>query len=91
MVTPRSSARFVITTKTDGPVTTFVLDRPAKPNAPNKAMITSLRRGIATAEADENCRVLLITGANGHFSAGRDLGDADASTPLHDVMAYDDA
>ena len=81
----------MITTKTDGPVTTLVLDRPAKRNALTWEMITSLRLGIAAAEADENCRALVITGAKGHFAAGRDLGDADASTPLPDVMAYEDA
>jgi len=81
----------MITTKTDGPVTTLILNRPAKRNALTGAMITGLRSGIAAAEADENCRALVITGAEGHFAAGRDLGDADASTPLRDVMAYDDA
>ena len=81
----------MITSKTDGPVTTLVLDRSAKRNALNRAMITTLREEIAAVEADEGCRVLVITGAEGHFSAGRDLGDPDASTPLQDVMAYDDA
>ena len=81
----------MITSKTDGPVTTLVLDRPAKRNALNRAMITTLREEIAAVEADEGCRVLVITGAEGHFSAGRDLGDSDVSTPLQDVMAYDDA
>ena len=81
----------MITSKTDGPVTTLVLDRPAKRNALNRAMITNLRKELAAVEADVSCRVLVITGAEGHFSAGRDLGDSDVSTPLQDVMAYDDA
>ncbi len=81
----------MITSKTDGPVTTLVLDRPAKRNALNRAMITKLRKELAAVEADVSCRVLVITGAEGHFSAGRDLGDSDVSTPLQDVMAYDDA
>ena len=81
----------MITTKTNGPVTTLVLDRPAKRNALNEMMIDSLGKEIAAVEADENSRVLVITGAEGHFTAVRDLGDADASVPLRDVMAYDDA
>ena len=81
----------MITTKTNGPVTTLVLDRPAKRNALNEMMIDSLGKEIAAVEADENCRALVITGAEGHFAAGRDLSDADASTPLRDIMAYDDA
>ena len=81
----------MITTKTNGPVTTLVLDRPAKRNALNGMMIDSLGKEIAAVEADENSRVLVITGAEGHFAAGRDLNDADASTPLRDVMAHDDA
>ena len=80
----------MITTKTNGPVTTLILDRPAKRNALTYGMITNLHSGIAAVEADENCRALVITGAEGHFAAGRDLGDADPSTPLRDVMEYDD-
>ena len=64
----------MITTKTNGPVTTLVLDRPAKRNALNEMMIDSLGKEIAAVEADENCRALVITGAEGHFAAGRDLG-----------------
>ena len=42
----------MITTKTNGPVTTLVLDRPAKRNALNGMMIDSLGREIAAVEAD---------------------------------------
>ena len=62
----------MITTRTNGPVTTLILDRPAKRNALTYGMITNLHSGIAAVEADENCRALVITGADGHFAAGRE-------------------
>ena len=81
----------VITTQINGPVTTLVLDRPAKRNALTGQMIDGLHAAIADAESDADCRVLVLTGAGGNFAAGRDLGDADASTPLAQVIAYDEA
>ncbi|HKS86115.1 MAG TPA: 2-(1,2-epoxy-1,2-dihydrophenyl)acetyl-CoA isomerase PaaG [Pseudolabrys sp.] len=51
------------------------LNRPDKLNAFNDAMHAALRTAIGAAEADEDCRALLITGAGRGFCAGQDLGD----------------
>lgn len=51
------------------------LNRPDKLNAFNDAMHEALRIAIEDAEADENCRALMLTGAGRAFSAGQDLND----------------
>jgi 2-(1,2-epoxy-1,2-dihydrophenyl)acetyl-CoA isomerase len=51
------------------------LNRPDKLNAFNDAMHEALRTAIEDAEADENCRALMLTGAGRAFSAGQDLND----------------
>lgn len=76
---------------THNAVTTITLNRPKKRNALTGEMITGILDGIVAAEVDSACRCLIISGAGGHFAAGRDLGDASADTPLAEVIAYDDA
>jgi len=51
------------------------LNRPDRLNAFNEAMHVALKAAIAEAEADENCRALLITGSGRGFCAGQDLND----------------
>lgn len=53
----------------------IAFNRPDKLNAFNDAMHVELRAALDEAEADENCRALLITGAGRAFCSGQDLAD----------------
>ncbi len=51
------------------------LNRPDRLNAFNDAMHEDLRAALDDAEADADCRALLLTGAGRGFCAGQDLSD----------------
>lgn len=53
----------------------ITLNRPGKLNAFIDAMHVELRAALDEAEADMDCRALLITGAGRAFCAGQDLND----------------
>jgi len=53
----------------------LTLNRPERLNAFTDAMHEELRAAIHDAEADENCRALLLTGAGRAFCSGQDLND----------------
>jgi 2-(1,2-epoxy-1,2-dihydrophenyl)acetyl-CoA isomerase len=59
----------------EGGVLTLILNRPERLNALNAALIEALSAGIKRAEADPDCRVVLITGAGRGFCAGADLAN----------------
>ena len=68
---------------TDAPILTqleagyriVTLNRPDRLNAFNDTMHEALRTAIDEAEADEDCRALMITGAGRAFCSGQDLSD----------------
>ena len=63
----------VIKVDRDGGVATFTIDHPPA-NAVNGAVVEGLAEALATAEADEACRAVVITGAGPKFfSAGADI------------------
>jgi methylglutaconyl-CoA hydratase len=49
------------------------LNRPDKRNALNDELIAALKQGLKDAEADENVRAVVITGAGKDFCSGADL------------------
>lgn len=65
-----------------GGIGTLVIDRPAARNALSRDMWRALPDIVATAEADPDLRVLVLTGAGDHFSAGSDIHDL--AVPLTD-------
>jgi 2-(1,2-epoxy-1,2-dihydrophenyl)acetyl-CoA isomerase len=53
----------------------ITLNRPHRLNAFTEAMHLALKGALAEAEADSDCRALLLTGAGRGFCAGQDLND----------------
>ena len=56
-----------------GPVTVVTLDRPEVRNAVDAATARALYEAFVAFDADEEARVAVFHGANGHFCAGWDL------------------
>src|ERR1700730_2654693 len=53
----------------------ITLNRPHRLNAFNEDMHRALRAALEEAQADADCRALLLTGAGRAFSSGQDLSD----------------
>ncbi|MDV8071083.1 enoyl-CoA hydratase-related protein [Rhodococcus sp. IEGM 1366] len=60
----------------DGHVTVLTLNRPERRNAINRAMRKAIKKELWKADADDDVRVVVITGAGTSFSAGVDLPEA---------------
>jgi enoyl-CoA hydratase/carnithine racemase len=58
----------------------ITMNRPAKKNALTGAMYDAMREALELANRDENIRAVLITGTDGVFTAGNDIGDFLAGT-----------
>jgi isohexenylglutaconyl-CoA hydratase len=69
-----------ITLVWDGAVARLTLNRPDRRNALTHAMMLELEDAFGRVRDDASCRVLVLRGAGGHFSAGGDL-DAMADMP----------
>ena len=67
----------------------ITLNRPRQLNAFNEAMHQALKRALAEAEEDSDCRALLLTGAGRAFCAGQDLRER--MTPDGKTMVLGDA
>ena len=59
----------------DGAVWTLVMNRPERKNALSQTMYLELSEALAAASASDHVRVVVITGADGVFTAGNDLED----------------
>lgn len=77
----------------DNAVARLTIDRPERKNAFDPATSTALGEAIAAAEADPAVKVIVISGAGGIFSAGRDLKAAAAAADggADDPFSEDDA
>jgi enoyl-CoA hydratase/carnithine racemase len=64
----------VFATHDDG-VLELTMNRPRQRNAFNRQMWHELRDALADAQADDAVRVVIVTGSEGAFSAGQDLGE----------------
>lgn len=57
----------------------LTLNRPDRLNAFTTELHAALREALEALEADEDCRVIVLTGAGRGFCAGQDLSDRDPS------------
>jgi enoyl-CoA hydratase len=57
-----------------GRMVRITLDRPQARNAQNRGLLVELDAAFAAAEADDDVRVVILTGAGPSFSAGHDMG-----------------
>jgi enoyl-CoA hydratase len=57
-----------------GRVRLLTIDRPDRRNAVDLATITEIAEHVEGARADDNLRVVVLTGAGEHFCSGADLG-----------------
>ncbi|WP_032389309.1 enoyl-CoA hydratase/isomerase family protein [Rhodococcoides fascians] len=62
-----------IRTDDEGPIRVLTIDNPSKRNAFSGDMATTLLTELDRADADPTVRAIVVTGANGYFSAGHDL------------------
>jgi isohexenylglutaconyl-CoA hydratase len=62
----------------DGPVVRAILNRPARRNAMSEALVAELDTLLAALRTDATARILVISGAGGHFCAGLDLTEVGA-------------
>jgi 2-(1,2-epoxy-1,2-dihydrophenyl)acetyl-CoA isomerase len=72
----------LITIERKEKVTFITLNRPDKFNSFNREMALELHKALDEAEADKNCRAIVLTGNGKAFCAGQDLAEAiDGSGP----------
>ncbi|MCD9625128.1 enoyl-CoA hydratase [Rhabdothermincola salaria] len=78
----------MIRTEHRGAVALVTLDRPERRNAVNHEALTALRAAVDEA-VDAGTRVMVLTGADGHFCAGADLSDVEDEgfvASLHELL-----
>ena len=63
----------------DGGVVTLTLNRPERYNAFNIALHEALAAALLRAEANDDCRAVLLTGAGRAFCTGQDLDESAAA------------
>ncbi len=65
----------------DGPILRLTLDRPAKRNALDEAMIAGLVDALDAAGRDESVRAIVLAGEGDHFCGGADIVARNAAEP----------
>ena len=70
-----TTTRETVLEERDGGVLVLTLNRPRQRNAFNRQMWHELRDALADAQEDAAVRAVIVTGRDGAFSAGQDLGE----------------
>jgi enoyl-CoA hydratase len=60
--------------------TRLTLNRPAQKNALNTALLTALAGALQAFADDPGCRAVVLTGTEGNFAAGADIGEIEHKT-----------
>jgi enoyl-CoA hydratase/carnithine racemase len=68
-------ARETVLEELHGGVLLLTMNRPKQKNAFDSAMWRDMREALEAARADDSVRVVVVTGAEGAFTAGQDLGE----------------
>ena len=58
----------------DGSIVRIILNRPEARNAQNRGLLVELDEAFLAAEADDNVRVVILSGEGKMFSSGHDMG-----------------
>jgi methylglutaconyl-CoA hydratase len=80
-----------ILTTTEGVIFIITLNRPAKRNALNDALINDLKDALREADRDENLRAIVIRGAGTDFCSGADLSALQKISESDVLENWDDA
>lgn len=78
----------LIETSAAGAITTITLNRPEKLNAFTGTMREELLAALRAAEADANCRLVVLTGAGRAFCAGGDVEYMSGLQKKRDVTSF---
>ena len=72
----------------DNGIRTILLNRPVQLNAMNRTMITDVRRAFDEANADQETRVIILTGAGRAFCAGDDRNEHQHPASENDAAEF---
>lgn len=72
----------------DNGIRTILLNRPAQLNAMNRTLITDVRRAFDEANADQETRVIILTGAGRAFCAGDDRNEHQHPASENDAAEF---
>ncbi|WP_158287936.1 enoyl-CoA hydratase/isomerase family protein [Falsiroseomonas bella] len=75
----------------DGAVVRLVLNRPHRRNAMSEALVARMDEALAELRTDTTARVVVISGAGGHFCAGLDLTEVGAPKSAEEKLAEQQA
>jgi enoyl-CoA hydratase/carnithine racemase len=75
--TPSTPTTDLVVVAVEGAVGRITLNAPARLNAVDPSMLDELLVGLASLDADEDVRVIALTGAGRGFCAGADIGTGD--------------
>ncbi|MGG5808440.1 enoyl-CoA hydratase/isomerase family protein [Falsiroseomonas sp. CW058] len=75
----------------DGAVVRAILNRPQRRNAMSEAMVARLDDLLGELRGDASARILVISGAGGHFCAGLDLTEVGAPETPEEKLAKQQA